>query len=199
MKLYHNPASPYTRKVMVVAHETGLADSIELMPITVWEEADRLRVDNPLGKIPALVLDDGSCLFDSPVICAYLDTLHNGPRMIPQGEDRWAVERLHALAQGMTDAALSLRADVMREQQADWYSNRMRDTVNSALAEAEKQLPSFADAVNLGTCALAAGLGYLDFRFPDWGWRDAHPGLANWFTVFSARPSMQATPTPEPA
>ncbi len=193
MKLHHNPASPYTRKVMLIAHETGLADRIELMPIVVWEEAARLRVDNPLGKIPALILDDGSCLFDSSVICSFLDSLHDGPKMVPDGADRWRVERLHALAQGMTDAALVLRSDVTRELPADWYSNRMRDTVNSALDEAERLVPSFDRAVDLGTCALGAGLGYLDFRFPDFGWRDGRPALAAWYEEFARRPSMQAT------
>lgn len=195
MKLHHNPASPYTRKVLILAHETGLAGKIELLPIMVWEEGDRLRKDNPLGKIPALILDDETCLYDSSVICAYLDSLHNGPKMIPEGNDRWAVEKLHALAQGMTDAALSLRADVMRERGSDWYADRMRDTVNSALAEAERLLPTFENAINLGTCALGPALGYLDFRFPDWGWRDDHAGLAAWYARFSQRPSMQATPT----
>ena len=194
MKLYHNPASPYTRKVMILAHETGLADRIELMPIMVWEEADRIRPDNPLGKIPALVLEDGRCLYDSPMICAYLDSLHDGPKMIPHGDARWDVEQRHALAQGMTDAALTLRADAMRGREADWYSDRMRETVNSAVAEAERTLAGYEGAVDLGTCALGAALGYLDFRFPDWGWRDAAPGLARWYAAFSERPSMKATP-----
>ena len=193
MKLHHNPASPYTRKVMLLAHETGQADKIELMPIMVWQETDRIRTDNPLGKIPALVLDDGTCLYDSTVICSYLDTLHDGPKMVPQDAARWDVEQRHALAQGMTDAALALRADAMRERDADWYSERMRDTVNCVLAEAERTLESFDGKVDLGTCALAAALGYLDFRFPDWGWRDAAPRLAAWFAAFSERPSMQAT------
>ncbi len=196
MKLYHNPASPYTRKVMLFAHETGLVDGIELLPIMVWQETDRIREANPLGKIPALVTDDGTVLYDSTVICAYLDSLHDGPKMIPDGDARWPVETLHALAQGMTDAALTLRADVMRgrDKDPDDYANRMRETVQKAVGEAERRLSEIEGAVNLGTCALAAGLAYVDFRFPDLNWRDGHPGIAAWYAAFSERPSMRATP-----
>lgn len=196
MKLYHNPASPYTRKVTVLAHETGLMDRIELMPIKVWEETDRIRRDNPLGKIPTLISDKGDAVYDSTVICAFLDTLHDGPKMIPQGDARWPVENLHALAQGMTDAALSLRADVMRgrDKEADFYSDRMRATITSACDEAERRLTEIEGKVNLGTIALAVGLAYVDFRFPTFGWRDGHPGLAKWFEAFADRPSMKATP-----
>lgn len=197
MKLYHNPASPYTRKVMVLAHETGLIDRIELMPIKVWEETDRIRRDNPLGKIPTLISDEGDAVYDSTVICAFLDTLHDGPKMIPEGEARWPVEILHALAQGMTDAALTLRADVMRgrDKEADFYSKRMRATIISACDEAEQRFAEIEGKVNLATIALGVGLAYVDFRFPDMGWRDGHPGLTGWYEGFAKRPSMRATPT----
>lgn len=197
MKLYHNPASPYTRKVMVLAHETGLIGRIDLMPIKVWEETDRIRRDNPLGKIPTLISDGGDAVYDSTVICAYLDTLHDGPKMIPDGDARWPVENMHALAQGMTDAALTLRADVMRgrDKDEDFYSKRMRATIKSACDEAERRLSEIEGKVNLGTIALGVGLAYVDFRFPDIGWRDGHPGLTAWFETFAKRPSMKATPT----
>lgn len=196
MKLYHNPASPYTRKVMVLAHETGLVDRIELMPIKVWEETDRIRSDNPLGKIPTLIDDDGQAVYDSTVICAYLDTLHDGAKMIPEGDGRWPVENLHALAQGMTDAALTLRADVMRglDKKVDFYSDRMRATIESACDEAERRLPEIEGKINLGTVALGVGLAYVDFRFPEIAWRDGHSGLAAWYADFADRPSMKATP-----
>ncbi len=197
MKLYHNPASPYTRKVMVLAHETGLIDRISLMPIKVWEETDRIRSDNPLGKIPTLINDQGQAVYDSTVICAYLDTLHNGPKMIPEGEARWPVEILHALAQGMTDAALTLRADVMRgrEKEPDFYSKRMRATIKSACDEAERRITEIEGHINLATIAMGVGLAYVDFRFPELGWREGHPRLTEWYGAFAKRPSMKATPT----
>lgn len=197
MKLYHNPASPYTRKVMVLAHETGLVDRISLMPIKVWEETERIRSDNPLGKIPTLINDQGQAVYDSTVICAYLDTLHDGPKMIPEGLGRWPVEILHSLAQGMTDAALTLRADVMRgrDKEPDFYSKRMRATIKSACDEAERRISEIEGQINLGTIALGVGLAYVDFRFPDLGWREGHPGLTEWYEAFAKRPSMKATPT----
>lgn len=196
MKLYHNPASPYTRKVMVLAHETGLIDRIDLMPIKVWEETDRIRSDNPLGKIPTLINDTGQAVYDSTVICYFLDSLQDGPKMLPAGDARWPVENLHALAQGMTDAALTLRADVMRgrDKEPDFYSERMRGTIRSACDEAERRMSEIDGVLNLGTIALGVGLAYVDFRFPDFGWREGHPKLAAWYENFAQRPSMKATP-----
>ncbi len=197
MKLHHNPASPYTRKVTVLAIETGQIDSIEKMPIMVWEENEKIQKDNPLRKIPCLVLDDGTSLFDSTVICAYLDTLHSGPKMIPDGDARWPVERLHALADGMTDAALSLRADVMRgrDQDPDFYAERMWESIESGLAAANADMAGITGQVNLGTIALGCLLGYLDFRFMDRDWRSKVPALATWYDDdFSKRPSMASTP-----
>lgn len=196
LKLHHNPASPYARKVVVLAHETGQAQDVEIMPIKVWEEGDRLRADNPLAKIPTLILEDGSALYDSGVICRYLDSRHNGAKMFPGGDGQWAVERLHALATGATDAALALRADAMRgrDGEPDFYAARMRDTVEHALAALEKMLPEYGQTANAGTVAAACLIGYLDFRFADLDWRSRHPALAEWYAAFSARPSMAQTP-----
>jgi glutathione S-transferase len=108
MKLYHSPASPYVRKVMVVAQETGLLDRIEVATITTtpMQPDPGVAAANPVQKIPALVTDDGMTLFDSPVICEYLDSLHTGAKMFPEGKARWQALRLQAAADGMLDAAL---------------------------------------------------------------------------------------------
>lgn len=198
MVLHSNPGSPYTRKVIVLAHELGLANEISLAPIQVWEAETQIREANPLGKIPALVTEDHGTLFDSTVICAYLIDRAGDDAMLPTGAARWPVESLHALAQGATDAAISLRAEVMRGRDADpdWYAERMKRTVASGVAEAARRLPEFKDRMTVGAIAVACLLGYLDFRFPDFGWRDGNAALAAWFAEFSERPSMQATLPP---
>lgn len=195
MKLHFAAASPYTRKVLILAHETGLIDKIDIEPTSVWQETDKIRKDNPLGKIPALVLDDGTCLYDSPVICAWLDTQHDGPKMIPEGDARWPVELLHALADGMTDAALALRADVMRgrDKEPDFYAERMWETIQTGLDNLEGRVAELEGPVNLGICATAALLGYLDFRFGDRDWRPGRPRLTAWYAEFAKRPSMTNT------
>lgn len=200
MKLYYNPASPYVRKVRALAVETGLTDRIELAKVVltpVGPDAD-VSANNPVGKIPTLVRDDGGALYDSPVICEYLDSLHDGVRMFPaSGEARWTALRRQALADGILDAAVGtryetfLRPDNLRW--ADWVDGQMQK-IRQSLDELERE--SLGDGVDIGTLSVACALGYLDFRYPDEGWRDSRPTLAAWFESFSTRPSMSET-TPE--
>lgn len=199
MKLYHSPASPFVRKTLVVAHEAGLADRIEIATVAlspVAANAD-LNRENPLGKIPALVLDDGSTLFDSRVVCEYLDTLHGGPRLFPAtGPDRWTALRRQALADGLLDAAILCRYEsALRPAERRWadWVDAQRGKFRRAIDALEGEAAGFGETVDVGTIAAACALDYLDFRSLDDGWGDGRPRLAAWLERFVRRPSMQAT------
>ena len=195
MKLYCSPTSPYARKVRIVAVERGLAAMIEEITATPFENPV-VAAANPLSKIPALMLDDGTALYDSPVICEYLDSLGAPPRLIPAaGDARWTTLRLQALADGIMDAAFSLVMELRRpepqrseEWLIRWQGNIMR-AVTATVAEPARTSPE----LNLGQITLACALGYLDFRHPAIGWRDAAPDLTPWFETWAARPSFAAT------
>ncbi len=197
MKLYYNPASPYVRKVRVLAIETGLMGGIELAKVMITPtspDAD-LCADNPIGKIPTLVLDDGSALYDSRVICEYLDGLHAGAHLFPDNDDaRWTAVRRQALADGILDSAVNTRYEsFLRPEElrwADWVDNQMAKIRRSLdVLEGEPM----GDGVDIGTISVACALGYLDFRYSDEGWRDSRPKLAAWFEKFAQRPSMSET------
>jgi glutathione S-transferase len=204
MKLHTNPASPYGRKVKVFAHETGLFERLTIHNVqTSPVGADLgLVADNPLGKIPCLVLDDGGALYDSRVICEYLDTRHAGPRLFPDiGAERWACLRLQASADGIMDAALLARYETFLRPEAfrwpAWLDGQL-DKVRRALGRIEAvEAPGFGGRMDIGTIGVACALGYLDFRFPTLDWRGEHPALADWYAGFAARPSMLATAPPQ--
>ncbi len=199
MKLFHNIASPFVRKVRVQAAETGLASRIELVQsvFTPVNPDTDLFASNPLGKIPTLVLDDGTALFDSRVICEYLDSLNEGPKMFPaQREARFAALTRQALGDGILDAAVGARYELaLREpsrQWPEWIENQKRKYRRS-LDALEAEAASLEGALDIGVITAACALGYLDFRYPDEGWRDARPGLARWYASFSERESMRTT------
>ena len=197
MKLYYNPVSPYVRKVRVLAMETDLMGGIELAKVTITPtspDAD-LCADNPIGKIPTLVLDDGCALYDSRVICEYLDGLHAGAHLFPDnGNARWTALRRQALADGILDSAVNTRYETsLRPEElrwADWVNNQMAKIRRSLdVLEGEPM----GDGVDIGTISVACALGYLDFRYSDERWRDSRPRLATWFEKFAQRPSMSET------
>lgn len=198
MKLIYAAASPFARKVRVVAHETGQFGSLELLDTTVLPTQINQQVleVNPLGKIPVLVTDDGQSLFDSRVICEYLDSLHAGQHLIPTGARRWPVLRVSALADGVLDAALLVRYETVIRPDAlrwnDWLDGQWAK-VERGLDELESLTSAFGAPLDLGQISVGCALGYLDFRFPDRGWRDGHPGLEAFQAAFSQRPSMQVT------
>jgi glutathione S-transferase len=200
MLLRHSHTSPFVRKVMLLAHETGLAARIETQTVDGWTEPGHLTGDNPLSMVPTLVLDDGSPLYDSTVICDYLDRLHDGPRMIPEdGESRWRVLREQALADGMIDCAILVMMEEMKrpaDRRWDWWLDLKRRAILRALDHLEAQAGGLAGRLDLGVIAIAAALGYLDLRGGAGPWRDGRSGLAAWFEAFSARPSMLATAPP---
>ena len=201
MKLRYSPTSPYVRKVTVTAAETGLEDRIERVPGNPWAPDTDVVDDNPLGKVPALITDGGEVLYDSPVICEYLDGLHDGAKLFPpSGGARWTALRRMALADGMTDAAVlrlleSRRPDDRRSE--DWI-NRQAAVVRRGLAALEDEASGLGDAVTIGHIAIGCMLGYVEFRFPGEDWRGDHPALARWYETFAARPSMAATVPKDP-
>ncbi|MGH6896544.1 MAG: glutathione S-transferase [Geminicoccaceae bacterium] len=199
MRLHYNVASPYVRKVMAVAIETGLDDRLE--PVTrmmtpVKPDADLVR-DNPLGKIPCLVIDEGAVLYDSRVVCEYLDSRHDGPKMFPgAGPARWTALRRQAEGDGIMDAGVLTRYETfVRPEQHRWgdWIDGQKQKVRRALDALEAEAEAFGDTVDIGTITIGCALGYLDFRYPDEGWRESRPRLRAWFERFAARPSMART------
>jgi glutathione S-transferase len=200
MKLYFSPASPFVRKVLLGAHELGLSDRIELLACAahpINRDMD-IVAHNPLGQVPTFFTDDGHVLYDSRVICEYLDSLGQG-RLFGSGDVRWQALTEQSLADGLLDAALLARYETAVRPEAlrwDAWTRSQLDKVNSALDHLEKLSTKFGDRVDIGTITTACGLGYLDFRFPDLGWRSSRPQLSRWFAEFGNRPAMLATAPP---
>jgi glutathione S-transferase len=197
MKLHWSPRSPFVRKVMIVAHEAGLADRLTLVrtvAATTKPHSELMR-DNPLSKIPTLVLDDGTVLYDSPVICEYLDRMHPGPKLFPpDGAARMTALRRQALGDGFLDFLLLWRDERARAQPSDVHLVGYAAKRKSTLAAIDREVDDLAaSAFSIGHIALGCALGYLDFRFAAEDWRGDHPRLARWHADFGARPSVQAT------
>lgn len=199
MQLIHAAASPFARKVRVLALETGLAPRIEaidtaVLPVTLNERVNAL---NPLGKVPVLLTDDGEALYDSRVICEYLDSLHDRPRLFPtEPAARWRTLRLTALADGLMEAALLVRYErAVRPAERQWddWAEGQLGKVRRALAELERQAGQLQGPLDVAQIAVACALGYLDFRFAELDWRSACPALATFQAGFAARDSMRET------
>ncbi|AFL73913.1 glutathione S-transferase N-terminal domain-containing protein [Thiocystis violascens] len=200
MLLRHSHTSPYVRKVTVLLHETGLFDQIDIETVDGWSEPESLIADNPLSMVPTLVLDDGQSLFDSPVICEYLDRCHVARRMIPPtGEMHWRVLRDQALADGILDSAVLIFMELHRRPETlrwDWWLELKRRAIQRALDGCERNIAELLDRVDLGAISIAVALGYLDLRGAIGEWRATCPALAEWYEVFRQRPSMVATAPP---
>lgn len=200
MRLFHSATSPFVRKVMVALHETGQLDAVTLIPAAgTPTEPGTMPVDhNPLGKVPALLLDDGRTLFDSRVICRYLDARAGG-RLYPAGEALWDGLALEAMADGMMEAAVlmvyesRLRPEAIRF--APWVEGQWAK-IARALDMAEAAVPAPDAAFDMPRIALACALGYLDFRHAARDWRASRPRLAAWDAAVASRPSMMATRPP---
>lgn len=201
MRLLYNRASPFARKARIVAREAGVAGRIEEVDTTVSpvETNLALAADNPLAKIPTLLADDGAVLYDSRVICEYLDALGGGRLFPAHGAARWNALRLQSLCDGILDAAVLARYETAIRPEAlrwaDWIAGQ-RGKIERGLDALEREVPAWGGDFMIGQCGAAAVLGYLDFRFPDQGWRDARPALARWFADAGARPSVRETCPP---
>ena len=199
MKLRHAALSPFVRKVMVAAHELALAGRIELEPTNVSpiRTNETLARENPLMKVPSFVTDDGEVLFDSPVICEYLDSLAGGGMLFPAaGPERWTALRRQALGDGILDALVLIRYESLRPDEKRWsgWTDGQTTKAHQGLAAAEQEgLSGFS---TIGHVAIGVMLGYLDFRFPQDGWRERHPRLAAWYAAIEERPSMRLTRPP---
>jgi glutathione S-transferase len=201
MKLLYTPFSPFSRKVRVVALEKGLTERLELVLTEVGTHVplrtpahDELATTTPLLKIPVLI-DGAERLYDSRVICEYLDSLSDQPRIIPEpGPKRWQALRLQTTADGIMDAAILCRFEQARPVERaweEWTSAQMRRVI-LALNALENDPPASA-AFDIGGISVACALGYLDFRFGQLNWRSSRAGLGRWFDGAQARPSLKAT------
>ena len=198
MKLLYQTHSPYARKVLVLAHEVGLAARIEVVhhETSPTRRNEEVYAANPLGQVPVLIRPGLPALFDSGVICAYLDTLHDQRRLIPpEGEDRWRALRLQAAAQGLAEAGGAIRWETVRRPKELQYPP-LRDGNVQKLVAAYDWLERELDVrppLHIGHIALATSLSWLEFRaLPTF--REQRPRLVAWFDEFATRPSMRATP-----
>ena len=182
--------SPFGRKARLAVGILGLGDKIKVESATTQDASDPLRKQNPLGKVPVLVMDDGSALYDSPVILEYLDHLAGGGKIIPKDpEAKFAALRLQALADGILDASILVVYEG-RYRPAEKHEQKWLDLQNGkiqrGLAALEAAPPGLDSPPNVGQITLACALGYRDFRFPG-TWRNEHPKLAAWLESFAAR------------
>ncbi len=197
MILYYQTHSPFARKTLVFAHEAGMADRLEAIhhETSPTLRNDRVYAENPLGKVPVLLRAHGAPIFDSDVICAYLDTIHGGRKLIPDsGESRWQALTLQSVAQGLAQTGIALRWETVRRPQPlryealrDGYIDKIEATYDWLEAVSDREAP-----LHVGHIALATALSWMAFRgLPSF--RD-RPKLTQWFDAFEQRPSMRATP-----
>lgn len=196
MQLRYSKTSPYVRKVRVVAIETGLDALIDLVETDPHDHNTDLGEVNPLGKVPTLIADDGMVLFDSPVICEYLDSLHGGARVVPVATaSHWLVQRMQSVGDGIMDAAVAAVMEGRRpiEEQSPGHIARQKDKINRAIEWLDSHLSDLSGTLNLGQISVSCALAYLDFRLADLGWRDGHDALGQWQAMMVERPSMKMT------
>jgi glutathione S-transferase len=195
MKLAYSPNSPYVRKCHVCAIRRGIDDRIELWTIPTADPA--LAAVNPLSKVPTLITDDGMALYDSPVICEYLDSIGDAPRLIPPpGPARWRALTLAALGDGILDATQPRRREVAlpQDEGRQAYIAQQQGKVARALDVLENERLGMLETI--GDVAVACALGYLDFRYPHEPWRPGHPKLEAWYAKVAAMPAMARTVPP---
>ncbi len=197
MKLHWSPRSPFVRKVMIAAHELGLADRLDCVRTVVATTKPHavLMEENPLSKIPTLVLDDGTVIYNSPVVIEYLDHLHDGPKLIPTAlPERMKALRRQALGDGFLDFLLLWRNERERAHPSDVHLSSYAKKRSAILPALDKEAHDLAATpFSVGHIAIGCALSYLDFRFAADDWRGDHPRIAAWHATFTARPSVRAT------
>jgi glutathione S-transferase len=197
MKLHWSPRSPFVRKVMIVAHERGVLDRIVCVRTVaaMTKPHAELMKHNPLSKIPTLVLDDGRVLYDSPVICEYLDGIGDAPKLFPAAPAaRFEALRRQALGDGSLDMLVTLRNERERVHPSEVHIASTAVRTAAVLQSLDREADALGDApFGIGHIAIGCALSYLDFRFAEDDWRKAHPRIARWHADFAARPSVRAT------
>ena len=198
MKLLARPASPFVRKVRVMVHEIGLGEQIEEIMLASPEEMmSEMPKYNPLGKIPALILDDATVIYESKVICEYLDSLHDGEKFFPAEFDvRWKTLLLQGLADGIGEAVVIAVMNKFNRPEKFVYEPAISfqlEKVERGLLEVNGQVSDFNKLGRIGPLSVACAIGYIDFRFPNLSWRDQNQELAKWYSAFCELPSMKAT------
>lgn len=196
LKLRYSTTSPFVRKVSVTVHECGLENQIERQPTNPWAPDTDLPATNPLGKVPALTAESGEVLFDSPVICEFLDSLCSTPRLFPEnGVKRWTALRQQAIGDGILDAAIGRLLEGRRspELQSQAVADRFAKAVERSLDELEGRVDELAEGFTIGQITIAIALEYLDFRFSADDWRASRPELKKWHESVSSRPSLKQT------
>ncbi len=199
MQLIYAPASPFARKVRVVAIETQQSKDIELIDatgISPVNPTDTVTRVNPLARIPALLTDDGHLVVDSRVICEYLDDKHSGKPLIPRSQERWQSLTLAAVAEGILDTAVPLRYETaLRPEELRWHQlvESQITRIAQTLDYLERNSAILGEDICIGRIGLACALGYLDFRFEELDWRKNRRGITQWYAEFSDRESMLKT------
>ncbi|MGB5094070.1 MAG: glutathione S-transferase N-terminal domain-containing protein [Parvibaculum sp.] len=196
MKLFISPASPYARKVRVLIREKGATSLVTEELASPLADPQELHAANPLGKVPALILRDGTAVFDSPVICDYLNVTLEGPDLIPTAHhERWRAMRLEAIGDGICDAAVSMVFERTRPEgeKSGMWMDRWRRAITRALDLLETEEASLEAPLDVGGIAVACALSYLDLRHADMNWREGRPKLAARFAEIIARPSFADT------
>ena len=196
MELKFSKLSPYVRKVNIVAHEHGLAARIRLTALDTRAEPEKLSPFNPLGKIPVLITDAGEAIYDSPVICEYLDAEFGNHRLLPpHGARRWQIMTMAALADGLLDAALLVRHERARpadRQSGEWTELHLRK-VHLALDHFERTVDTFGPELDMAQVGVGAALGYIPLRLLDLEGLPKWPKLKAWYATQSQRPSFRST------
>lgn len=198
MKIHFSPFSPFVRKCLVTALSLGLNERITLLPCSAHpiNRDQNIIESNPLGKVPTFFTDDGQVLYDSRVICEYLNDLAQGSLIPATGKARWETLTLQALADGMLDAAVLARyEDAARPEALRWseWKAAQLDKVETSLRALNAEPQKLAGRVDIGSIAVGCSLWYLDLRFADCGWRERHPHVAAWYAAYGQRPEMVAT------
>ncbi len=197
MKLAYSPNSPYVRKCVALAIQRGIDQQLELWTVGTTDPA--LVKVNPLSKVPTLILADGTALYDSPVICEYLDSVGNGPKLFPAaGPARWKALQQAALGDGILDATQPRRREIAlpQDEGRKSYIALQQGKVTAALAVLEAEADSLGMLTTIGEITIACALGYLDFRYANEPWRPGHPKLEAWYAKVSAMPAMTRTAPP---